>query len=115
MLKLLCKTFQTKKERKIGKKGTTKTHHVLYQANSQSKIKYIMVTTSLYKQMRLMTDIQLLKSYNHILKQKNMRKKALSIPTELNPMQLYKTQNSMIHTYLKFIVTSLDRAYVFTK
>jgi hypothetical protein len=30
--------------------------------------------------------------------------------TESDPMQLYKTQNSVIHTYLKFTVTSLDMA-----
>jgi len=60
MLKCSVRNF---KERKKGKKETTKTHHVLYQANSQFKIKHIMVSTSLYKYMRLINDNQFLKSY----------------------------------------------------
>ena len=107
--------FKERKERK-GKKETKKTHYVLYQANSETKIKYITVSTSLYKQMKLTNDIQLLKELQPHFQAKNMQKKSLKHSnTEFNPMQSYKTQNSIIHTYLKFTVTSLHMACVFTK
>jgi hypothetical protein len=41
-----------------------------------------------------MNDIQLLKSYNHILKQKTCKKSLKHSNTEFNPVQLHKTQNS---------------------
>ena len=62
-----------------------------------------------------MNDIQLLNSYNHIFKQRTCKKKKSlkHSNTEFNPMHLYKTENSMIHTYLTFTVTSL-RVYKIT-